>query len=71
MVRLQLGAPGGVINEEVRGEMTALAESTTPERTLAVLDAVTTARQRIDANVSPVLALEAMLVVAARRPVAA
>lgn len=71
VVRLQLGAPGGVINEEVRSEMTALAGSTSPERTLAVLDAVTTARQRIDANVSPVLALEAMLVVAARRPVAA
>lgn len=71
VVRLQLGAPGGVINEEVRAEMTALAESTGPERTLAVLDAVATARQRIDANVSPVLALEAMLVVAARRPVAA
>lgn len=71
VVRLQLGAPGGVINEEVRAEMTSLAQSTTPERTLAVLEAVTTARQRIDANVSPVLALEAMLVVAARRPVAA
>jgi DNA polymerase-3 subunit delta' len=51
--------------------MTALADATRPERTLAVLEAVSTARQRIDANVSPVLALEAMLVVAARRPVAA
>lgn len=71
VVRLQLGAPGGVINEEVRAEMTALAEATAPERTLAVLDAVSTARERIDANVSPVLALEAMLVVAARRAVAA
>lgn len=71
VVRLQLGAPGGVINEEVRAEMIALADATTPERTLAVLDAVQEARQRIDANVSPVLALEAMLVVAARRPVAA
>jgi len=71
VVRLQLGAPGGVINEEVRAEMTALATATAPDRTLAVLDAVATARQRIDANVSPVLALEAMLVVAARRPVAA
>ena len=71
VVRLQLGAPGGVINEEVRSEMTALASATAPERTLAVLDAVAEARQRIDANVSPVLALEAMLVVAARRPVAA
>ncbi|QHC62069.1 DNA polymerase III subunit delta' [Rathayibacter festucae] len=71
VVRLQLGAPGGVINEEVRSEMTALASTTAPERTLAVLDAVAEARQRIDANVSPVLALEAMLVVAARRPVVA
>jgi DNA polymerase-3 subunit delta' len=71
VVRLQLGAPGGVINEEVRAEMTALADATRPERTLAVLEAVSTARQRIDANVSPVLALEAMLVVAARRPVTA
>lgn len=71
VVRLQLGAPGGVINEEVRTEMTALADATPPDRTLAVLDAIATARQRIDANVSPVLALEALLVVAARRPVAA
>ncbi|AZZ54466.1 DNA polymerase III subunit delta' [Rathayibacter iranicus] len=71
VVRLQLGAPGGVINEEVRPEMSALADSTSPERTLDVLDAVGAARQRIDANVSPVLALEAMLVVAARQAVAA
>ncbi|PPH21705.1 DNA polymerase III subunit delta' [Rathayibacter toxicus] len=71
VVRLQLGAPGGMINEELRGESIALAQSTTPERTLAVLDSVAMARQRIDANVSPVLALEAMLVVAARYPVMA
>lgn len=71
IVRLQLGAVGGVINTEVLNEMNTLAGATTAAQTLGILDAIATARHRIDANVSPVLALEAMLVVASRRTVAA
>ncbi|NQX10919.1 DNA polymerase III subunit delta' [Microbacteriaceae bacterium VKM Ac-2855] len=71
LVRMQLGANGGVINTEAQAEMAALAAGTTAEQTLGILDAIATARRRIDANVSPVLALEAMLVIASRRSVAA
>jgi DNA polymerase-3 subunit delta' len=43
------------------------AASSTPEATLATMDAIALARQRIESNVAPALALEAMLVSAIRR----
>ena len=47
-------------NEEVA------ARATTPAATLATLDAITEARTRIEGNVAPALALEAMLITAVR-----
>ena len=40
----------------------ASSQAMTAEQVLAAMDAITTARERIDANVSPLLALEAMAV---------
>ena len=46
--------------------MRRAAASATPATTLATLDAIQMARERIDGNVQPALALEAMLVSAIR-----
>ena len=63
---LQLGVQGEPVNEAVRDRLDAAARSSTPARTLAVLDAITTARQRVEGNVAPALALEALLVTVSR-----
>jgi len=63
---LQLGVDEQPINEAIRAQLDAAAAASTPAATLAVLDAVALARRRIEANVSPAMALEAMLVVVSR-----
>jgi DNA polymerase-3 subunit delta' len=68
---LQLGADVELVNLEIRGDIERAAASASPARTLATLDAIQEARVRIDGNVQPALALEAMLVSAIRRPAAA
>jgi DNA polymerase-3 subunit delta' len=55
------------MNTSVADEIDAAAGIGGPSQTLAVMDAVAAARRRIEANVPPALALEAMLVAAARR----
>ncbi|MBC3760472.1 DNA polymerase III subunit delta' [Quadrisphaera oryzae] len=57
---VQLGAGVDLVNAELSREVGALARRGTPEQTLARLDAVSTARRRIAASVSPLLAVEAM-----------
>jgi DNA polymerase-3 subunit delta' len=64
---LQLGATTELINLAIFSQLTAAAAASTAKETLATMDAIATARSRIERNVSPVLALEAMLI-AARRP---
>jgi DNA polymerase-3 subunit delta' len=64
---LQLGAPVDPINASLKAELDAAAAGSPPERTLATMDAIALARERIEANVAPALALEAMLVSAVRR----
>ena len=60
---------GELINLTIERQlMTASAEATAPQ-TLATMDAIATARKRIAGNVSPALALEAMLTTAVRTPV--
>jgi len=65
---IQLDADVALVNRELEAGMQRAAASATPARTLATLDAIQQARTRIDGNVSPALALEAMLVSAIRRP---
>lgn len=64
---LQLGAPGEPINASILDRLTAAARASAPEDTLATMDAIATARKRIEGNVAPALALEAMLVAAIRK----
>ena len=54
------GASIGLVNEEMIDQVQHLAGVLTPERLLSCMDAIGTARERIDANVQPLLALEAM-----------
>ncbi|BDI21533.1 DNA polymerase III subunit delta' [Herbiconiux sp. L3-i23] len=63
----QLGAEVPLMNSSVSTELEAAALAGTAAHTLEVMDAVAAARRRIEANVPPALALEAMLVSAARK----
>ncbi len=66
----QLGADFDVMNGSVAAELAEAAAATAPEHTLAVMDSIAAARRRIQANVPPALALEAMLVAAVRKTAA-
>lgn len=61
VMMVQLGSDSELVNVELRQAIDALSTHTTPAATLAAMDAVATARERIDGNVAPALALEAML----------
>ncbi|WP_157009225.1 DNA polymerase III subunit delta' [Agromyces laixinhei] len=67
---IQLHADVPLVNRELEAGMQRAAASASPARTLATLDAIQQARMRIEGNVAPALALEAMLVSAIRRPTA-
>ncbi|MFZ5846560.1 MAG: DNA polymerase III subunit delta' [Actinomycetota bacterium] len=63
VIAVQTGAPGDLVNEEMRGEITGLARQSTPEQNLRRIDAVFAARERMmEFQVPPLLALEAMMV---------
>lgn len=58
---IQLGNAVELVNVELKGELEEYAARTTPEMTLARMDAVNTARVRITtSNVAPLLAVESM-----------
>ena len=57
---IRLGAPVELVNEAAGPALRQAADATTAERAVAALDAVATARARIESNVPPLLALEAM-----------
>lgn len=67
IMMVQLGREEAVINRELLPQLRAASASSTPAATLATMDAIALARERIDGNVAPALALEAMLVSAIRR----
>ncbi|MGE3192632.1 MAG: DNA polymerase III subunit delta' [Microbacteriaceae bacterium] len=63
---LQLGAQTEPVNLAIYPQLAQAAAASTPDRTLETLEAIATARERIEGNVAPALALEAMLVSAVR-----
>ena len=67
VIMVQLGRETSVINRELLAEVRAAGAASAPAATLDTLDAIAEARQRIESNVAPALALEAMLVSAIRR----
>jgi DNA polymerase-3 subunit delta' len=64
---VQLGRESTIINRELSHELHQAAAACGPAATVATMDAIALARQRIEANVAPALALEAMLVSMIRR----
>lgn len=56
----QLGADVELVNEESRPSIDRLAHGSTPESTLRRMEAVVAAREALEANAAPLLALEAM-----------
>lgn len=56
------GATVGLVNSEAIDQVRALAAALPPERLLSCMDAIGVARERINLNVPPLLALEAMAV---------
>lgn len=62
-IALQLGVPGDLVNQEMRGDVAELARASTPELNLRRIDWIFEAReQMVEFNVPVALALEAMMV---------
>jgi DNA polymerase-3 subunit delta' len=59
---LHTGAPVGLVNADQSEQVQHLAATLGPEALLGVMDAIGLARERIAANVPPLLALEAMAI---------
>jgi DNA polymerase III subunit delta' len=59
---VQLGAEVDLVNAELAEEITRLARASSPEDTVRRMDAIGVARERIGANVAPLLAVEALMV---------
>ena len=62
VLMVQLGAQVDLVNADLESAVTNLADGSTPEATLRRTEAVLAAREAIDANVAPLLAVEAMAV---------
>jgi DNA polymerase III subunit delta' len=62
VLTVQLGSPVELVNLDLQQALSALAAVSTPEATLRRIEAVLAAREAIDANVAPLLAVEAMAV---------
>ncbi|WP_417561854.1 DNA polymerase III subunit delta' [Microbacterium sp.] len=65
VLMLQFGRGDDLINLELATTLHAVAEAWSPQRTLTVLDDIAETRERMEQNVSPVLALESMLITVA------
>jgi DNA polymerase III subunit delta' len=59
---VQTNAGTELINAELHRNIKQLAGRTTPEQTILRIGAITACREAIEANVAPLLALEAMTV---------
>ncbi len=57
---VHLGTPVALVNQDALEPVQAVARALRPEGLLACMDAIGLARERINANVAPLLALEAM-----------
>ncbi len=61
-IAVATGAPGQLVNEEIRGDVELLARVSTPEANLRRIAAIFEAReQMLEFNVPPMLALESMM----------
>ena len=68
LLMLRLGVPAELVNTAIEPALRAAADAGTPADAAAALDAVALARHRIEGNVPPLLAMEAMLMSFRTRP---
>ena len=62
-IAMSVGAPGMLVNEELRGDVAVVSRAASPDELLRMIDAIFTAReQMLEFNVPPQLALESMTV---------
>ena len=61
VLAVQTDATKRIINADLSGELTALARRSTPDQTLARLDAILACREALEANVAPPLAVESLM----------
>ncbi len=62
VLMVQMGAPVELTNADLLGDIEERAGASTPEDTLRCMEAIGLARERIDANVAILLAVEALMV---------
>jgi DNA polymerase-3 subunit delta' len=62
VVALQLGSQAELINEELRSDIAEVAQTTTGEISVQRLDAIFAAREALEGEVAPVLALESLMI---------
>lgn len=67
VLMIQLGTGGDLVNERFRAQLEQRASDTTAAHSLAAIDQVQVARERIASNTPPQLALEAMLIAVSGR----
>ncbi|MER5356886.1 DNA polymerase III subunit delta' [Streptomyces sp. NPDC002785] len=60
VLAIQLGSRIAIANTDAQDALDRIARSSTPERTLRRIEAVTACRRALDRNVAPLLAVEAM-----------
>jgi DNA polymerase-3 subunit delta' len=60
VLTLQLGAGTELVNVDLGPELRTAAQHGRPEDTLKRLDAIMACRERLEANVNPLLAVEAL-----------
>ncbi len=60
VLQVQLGTGTALVHGDLREQATTIGRATTPESTLRRIDAVLACREALDANVAPLLAVEAM-----------
>jgi DNA polymerase-3 subunit delta' len=61
IITLQLNSESELINEDLRSEISALAQSSKPVSMLKRWEAVMATRRTLNFNVAPLLAIEALL----------
>ena len=59
---IQANSPDSIINTDLISEITKISNSTTPEATLAKLEAIMSARTNLSHNAAPLLTIEALMV---------
>lgn len=67
VLAMQFGAGVELANDDLRFDLDQLARASTPEETLRRIDAIMLCRERLDANVNPQIAVEALML-SLRRP---